>query len=135
LSFIEPNFESSIELLSQSKTQDLLLTHFYVNLAVAVAVADLAVAVAVADLAHHSLAVAADLAHLAVAADLGGYLAFAALAADLAAGLALSQFHQRKTYKIFHIHIARRISAIFSTHKKTFVQKFIHKMLMELTPG
>jgi hypothetical protein len=134
LSFIEPNFESSIELLSQSKTQDLLLTHFYVNLAVAVAVADLAVAVAVADLAHHSLAVAADLAHLAVAADLG-YLAFAALAADLAAGLALSQFHQRKTYKIFHIHIARRISAIFSTHKKTFVQKFIHKMLMELTPG
>jgi len=134
LSFIEPNFESSIELLSQSKTQDLLLTHFYVNLAVAVAVADLAVAVAVADLAHHSLAVAADLAHLAVAADLG-YLAFAALAADLAAGLALSQFHQRKPYKIFHIHIARRISAIFSTHKKTFVQKFIHKMLMELTPG
>jgi hypothetical protein len=135
LSFIEPNFESSIELLSQSKTQDLLLTHFYVNLAVAVAVADLAVAVAVADLAHHSLAVAADLAHLAVAADLGGYLAFAALAADLAAGLALSQFHQRKTYKIFRIHIARRISAAFSTHKKTFVQKFIHKMLMELTPG
>jgi hypothetical protein len=134
LSFIEPNFESSIELLSQSKTQDLLLTHFYVNLAVAVAVADLAVAVAVADLAHHSLAVAADLAHLAVAADLG-YLAFAALAADLAAGLALSQFHQRKTYKIFRINIARRISAAFSTHKKTFVQKFIHKMLMELTPG
>ena len=104
------------------------------HLAVAVAVADLAVAVAVADLAHHSLAVAADLAHLAVAADLG-YLAFAALAADLAAGLALSQFHQRKTYKIFRINIARRISAAFSTHKKTFVQKFIHKMLMELTPG
>jgi len=103
------------------------------HLAVAVAVADLAhlaVAVEVADLAHHSL----DLAHLAVAADLG-YLAFAALAADLAAGLALSQFHQRITYKIFRINIARRISAAFSTHKKTFVQKFIHKMLMELTPG